>query len=297
VIDTGARPRRLDVPDGVVAHVLRTYDDGIALHQALSDAPRRVVVIGAGFIGAEVASSARALGHEVTVIEAQSIPLSNILGDELGARCAALHERSGVTLLAGTSVDEIAAAPGGGAVLTLGNGQHVHADVLVTGIGVIPNTEWLVDSGLVLNNGVDVDGTLFAHDRVVAVGDVARFAWTRLGMTSAERIEHWQVAADHGRFAAEALLAGRSNAAPISILPYFWSDQYGVKLQMLGRPAPSDHVHLVQHDDEGRLLALYEREGAVSAAFAISKPRALMQLRTALLEGVTIARATEIVSA
>ena len=156
---------------------------------------------------------------------------------------------------------------------------------------MIPNTEWLVGSGLSINNGVDVDGALFAHDRVVAVGDVARFQWTRLGMTSAERIEHWQVAADHGRFAAEGLLAGRSAAKPIQLLPYFWSDQYGVKLQMLGRPAATDHVHVVEDDDEGRLLALYERDGAVSAAFAISKPRQLMQLRAALLDGVTLADA------
>ena len=115
-------------------------------------------------------------------------------------------------------------------------------------------------------------------------------------MTSAERIEHWQVAADHGRFAAEGLLAGRQAATPIQLLPYFWSDQYGVKLQMLGRPASTDHVHVVDEDDEGRLLALYERDGQVSAAFAISKPRALMQLRAALLEGVTVAEARQLLA-
>jgi len=296
VIATGARPRTLSVPEGVTAHVVRSYEDGVALHQALNTEPKRVVVIGAGFIGAEVASSARSFGHEVTVVETQAIPLATILGEELGARCAALHEKGGVTLLAGTSVDGIAADGNGGAILTLGNGHELHADVLVAGIGVIPNTEWLVGSGLSINNGVEVDGALFAHDRVVAVGDVARFAWTRLNMTSAERIEHWQVAADHGRFAAEGLLAGRQAATPIQLLPYFWSDQYGVKLQMLGRPASTDHVHVVDEDDEGRLLALYERDGRVSAAFAISKPRALMQLRAALLEGVTVAEARQLLA-
>ena len=291
VIATGARPRQLSVPDGVTAHVVRTYEDGVALHLALAGEQKRVVVIGAGFIGAEIASSARSFGHEVTVVEAQSTPLATILGEQLGALCASLHEKGGATLRSGTSVDGIAAAGDGGAILTLDNGQTLHADVLVVGIGVIPNTEWLVGSGLSINNGVDVDGALFAHDRVVAVGDVARFQWTRLGMTSAERIEHWQVAADHGRFAAEGLLAGRSAAKPIQLLPYFWSDQYGVKLQMLGRPAATDHVHVVEDDDEGRLLALYERDGAVSAAFAISKPRQLMQLRAALLDGMTLADA------
>ncbi len=291
VIATGARPRIMSVPEGVTAHVVRSYEDGVALHDALNTSPKRVVVIGAGFIGAEVASSARSFGHEVTVVETQTTPLATILGEELGARCAALHGKSGVTLLAGTSVDAVSADGNGGALLMLDNGQELHADVLVVGIGVIPNTEWLEGSGLSLNNGVEVDGALFAHDRVVAVGDVARFQWTRLNMTSAERIEHWQVAADHGRFAAEGLLAGRSQAQPIQLLPYFWSDQYGVKLQMLGRPAASDKVQIVEQDEQGRLLALYERNGAVSAAFAISKPRALMQLRAALLDGVTLAEA------
>jgi len=294
VIATGARPRELSVPEGVVAHVVRTYEDGVALHQALDTAPRRVVVIGAGFIGAEVASSARSFGHDVTVVETQSVPLATILGDELGSRCAALHAKGGVTLLAGTSVDAIAADGAGGAVLTLSTRQTLHADVLVVGIGVIANTEWLIGSGLSINNGVEVDGALFAHEHVVAVGDVARFQWTRLEMTSAERIEHWQVAADHGRFAAEGLLAGRSDAKPIHLLPYFWSDQYGVKLQMLGRPAPGDHVDIIDEDDQGRLLALYERNGAVAAAFAISKPRALMQLRAALLDGITVREAREL---
>lgn len=291
VIATGARPRTLSVPEGVTAHVVRSYEDGVALHDALNTEPKRVVVIGAGFIGAEVASSARSFGHEVTVVETQKTPLATILGEQLGARCAALHGKSGVTLLAGTSVDAVSADGNGGALLTLDTGQELHADVLVVGIGVIPNTEWLEESGLSLNNGVEVDGALFAHDRVVAVGDVARFQWTRLNMTSAERIEHWQVAADHGRFAAEGLLAGRSQAKPIQLLPYFWSDQYGVKLQMLGRPAASDKVHIVEQDEQGRLLALYERNGDVSAAFALSKPRALMQLRAALLDGVTLAEA------
>jgi 3-phenylpropionate/trans-cinnamate dioxygenase ferredoxin reductase subunit len=280
----------------VLAHVVRTFDDGVALQSALSGDHCHVVVIGAGFIGAEVASSARTLGHQVTVIEAQQLPLEAILGTEVAQRCVGLHAQGGSRLLTSASVDEIVPRPGGGATLTLGSGEVIEADVLIVGIGVVPNTDWLIGSGLVINDGVEVDSALFAHDRVVAVGDVARFQWTSLGETVSTRIEHWQVASDHGRFAAESLLAGRAAAQPISLLPYFWSDQYGVKLQMLGRPRPSDAVHIVQQDNEGRFLALYERNGSVSAAFAVSKPRALMQLRAALLDGVSVAGALQVLA-
>jgi NADPH-dependent 2,4-dienoyl-CoA reductase/sulfur reductase-like enzyme len=295
VIATGTSARHLPAPDGVRPLYLRTLEDGVALADALGGGtPLQVVVIGAGFIGAEVATTAADLGHSVTVIEAQEIPLSTILGPELGAICGRLHASKGVTLRTATSVDHIAEGPRTphGATVHLTSGEVLTADLLVVGIGVVPNTGWLEGSGLKLENGVVVDDRLFATDTILAVGDVARFAWHALGTVTPTRIEHWQVAADHGATAAHSLLAGREKAQPAAILPYFWSDQYGVKLQMLGRPAPGDTVEIVLgSEEEGSLLALYTRGNLVSAAFAISKPRQLMQLRAAMLAGCTKAEA------
>ena len=199
-----------------------------------------------------------------------------------------------MALTTGATVERITEGPGApyGATVHLASGEVLTADLLVVGIGVVPNTTWLEGSGLQLDNGVVVDDRLFATDAIVAVGDVARFAWHALGTVTPTRIEHWQVAADHGATAAHSLLAGREKAQPAAILPYFWSDQYGVKLQMLGRPAPGDTVEIVLgSEEEGSLLALYTRGNLVSAAFAISKPRQLMQLRAAMVAGCTKAEA------
>ena len=295
VIATGTSARHLPVPEGVHPLSVRTMEDGMALAGVLTGGtPLRVVIIGAGFIGAEVASAAADLGHVVTVIEAQEIPLGTILGPELGAICGHLHAKKGVALTTGATVERITEGPGApyGATVHLASGEVLTADLLVVGIGVVPNTTWLEGSGLQLDNGVVVDDRLFATDTILAVGDVARFAWHALGTVTPTRIEHWQVAADHGATAAHSLLAGREKAQPAAILPYFWSDQYGVKLQMLGRPAPGDTVEIVLGSEEdGSLLALYTRGNLVSAAFAISKPRQLMQLRAEMVAGCTKAEA------
>ncbi|MEI6700817.1 MAG: FAD-dependent oxidoreductase, partial [Actinomycetota bacterium] len=269
----------------VVAHYVRTYEDGLELASALSGPPKRVFVIGAGFIGAEDASSARSLGHDVTVLETLSIPLSPVLGEQLGLICASLHERNGTKLVTGVTITSIEAVGDGTSIVTLNNGTTHEADVLVIGIGVVPNTDWLKDSELPVDNGVIVDESLFATDTVMAIGDVARFAWNRLGATSLTRIEHWQVAADHGQFAATALLKGRASAGPLQLLPYFWSDQYGLKLQMLGRPEPTDEVTIALQEDDGKCLALFRRGDALSAVFGISKPKQLMGFRQPLLDG------------
>ena len=297
VIATGATPRRLATGAGVVAHYVRTYEDGLQLASSLSGPPKRVVVVGAGFIGAEVASSARSLGHEVTVLETLAVPLSTVLGEELGSRCAALHERNGTTLLTGVTIESIEAGNRGTTRIALLDGTTHVADVLVIGIGVVPNTDWLNESGLELENGVVVDGALFATNTVMAIGDVARFAWTRLGATSLTRIEHWQVAADHGQFAATALLRGRAASPAIQLLPYFWSDQYGLKLQMLGRPELTDEVNIVLEEEDGKLLALFRRGEALSAVFAISKPKQLMGYRQLLLDGCLFDDALKLLNA
>ncbi len=303
VIATGASPRLLPgTEDANHVIYLRTAADGRALRQRLATAPAsaRVVIVGAGFIGAEVATAARALGHDVVVLEALEVPLSPILGRAVGAICGALHARGGVELRTGAQVERIEAPTGvqgsgpSGSVVLAG-GERLEADVLVVGVGVLPATGWLEGSGLELDRGLVVDGALFATETVLGIGDVAAFDWHHLGTVTRTRIEHWQVAADHGAFAAKAMLQGRAHTEPISIVPYFWSDQYGVKLQMLGRPLPDDEVVLIDVEPEtSKLLALYRRGTSLSAAFTISRPRQLMGFRSLLEQGASFDAALEV---
>jgi 3-phenylpropionate/trans-cinnamate dioxygenase ferredoxin reductase component len=153
--------------------------------------------------------------------------------------------------------------------------------VVVVGIGVTPATGWLESSGLTLDNGVVCDAGLFAADGVVAVGDLARWPHPIYGVV---RIEHWEVAAQHGAAAARSLMAGRAAAAPVGDVPYFWSDQYGLRIQMIGHPSPDDEVEVVRGKlDDERFLALYGRDGRLTAALAISMPRQLMAYRPLLV--------------
>jgi NADPH-dependent 2,4-dienoyl-CoA reductase/sulfur reductase-like enzyme len=290
VLATGAAPRRLpgtDHNEGVL--VLRTIDDSLALRQrVLAHGPGcRVVVIGAGFIGSEVASSCLDLDCVVTVLEGLDVPLAGALGPVVGAACGGLHAEAGVELRTGVGVQAVhPAADGvdGGAAghVELADGSTVAADVVVVGIGVAPATEWLADSGLALDNGIVCDEYLFAADGVVAIGDVARFPME--GVPT--RIEHWQMATDMARAAVTGLLAGRGSGPVFSPVPYFWSDQYKVKLQMLGHPNPGDEVVVVDGTLESRrFVALYGRAGRLTGAFAISRPRQLMAYRPLLVSG------------
>jgi len=242
----------------------------------------RLVVIGAGFIGSEVAATVSSMGASVTVIETLPVPLAPALGETLGAALGALHGRHGVSLRTGISVDSIT-GPAGPHRLALTDGSTLEADVVVAGIGVVPEVSWLEGSGLTLENGVVCDEALFAADGVVAAGDVAR--WPFRGEPT--RIEHWQMAADMGAAAAAALLAGRRAAPPFVPVPYFWSDQYGEKIQMLGRPRPGDEVVVVDGDLDGRFLALYRRGASLSAVAALTRPRQLMALRPLLQRGAS----------
>ncbi len=276
VVATGATPRHPFAEEGVL--VLRTLEDCASLREALlAAAPGgRLAVIGAGFIGSEVAATASGLGLSVSVVETLPVPLSPALGETIGAALGGLHGRNGVHLRTGVAVETVKAA--NGPVLELTDGSVVPADVVVAGIGVVPEVGWLEGSGLTLENGVVCEGTLFAADGVVAAGDLARFPYRGEPV----RIEHWQMAADMGAAAASALLAGRAGAAPFEPVPYFWSDQYQEKIQMLGRPAPDDEVVVVDGDLESRFVALYRRRGELSAAVALSRPRQLMAYRSLL---------------
>jgi 3-phenylpropionate/trans-cinnamate dioxygenase ferredoxin reductase subunit len=299
VLATGAAPRRLPGTgtlgprDGLFT--LRTLDDSLALRAAVTAVDEaRVVVIGAGFIGSEVASTCATLGCQVTVLEIMDIPLANVLGPLVGSHCATLHGANGVELRAGVKVEGIGRVESVGGVARPGlsvrlvGDDVLEADVVVVGIGVAPSTQWLEGSDLELDDGVVCDDNLYAADGIVAAGDMARWLWRHDQFEEFVRIEHWEVAANAGLAAARSLLAGRKDALPFNPVPYFWSDQYGIRFQVLGNPGGDDDVEVVEGSlEEGKFVALYGRAGRLRAAFAIGKPRQLMGFRPLLQNGAS----------
>lgn len=299
VLATGASPRRfpdtdhLGPSDGLFT--LRTLNDSLALRTALTTrSSARVIVIGAGFIGAEVASTCAGMGCHVTVLEALDIPLANVLGPEIGAHCGALHGQNGVDLRTGVGVSDISPTPPGSSsgsaslTVTLADGESIEADVVVVGIGVVPSVDWLADSGLTIENGVVCDDRLFAAEGIVAAGDVARWMWQHDGLSEQIRIEHWQVAGEAGVAAARSLLAGRADAASFTPIPYFWSDQFGIRFQVLGNPGGNDEVAIVGGSlEDGKFVALFGRAGRLRAVMAIGMPRQLMGYRLLLEAGTS----------
>ncbi|MDQ1043793.1 NAD(P)/FAD-dependent oxidoreductase [Streptomyces sp. V4I2] len=282
VIATGASARRLPGSSLTGVHTLRTLDDARALRDELGGGPRQVVVIGGGFIGAETASSCAALGHTVTVVEAAPLPLVPHLGAEMAAVCAALHRRGEVDLVTGTGV---AGLRGTAAVtgVALSDGRVLPADTVIVGIGATPNTAWLAGSTLALHDGVLCDdGCVTALPQVVAVGDVARVGGTRA--------EHWTSATEQPRVAVANLLAGRT-LQTVGSLPYFWSDQYGARIQFAGRRQDGDTVRIAEGEladgapAEGGFLALYERDGRTTAVLSVDRPRPFMRARRELVRG------------
>lgn len=274
VVATGATPRRIPGTDGLTGvHVLRTIDDSLALRSDL-DGATKVVVVGAGFIGCEVASSCRTLGLEVTIVDLLPLPLAP-LGPRAGEVVRTLHEDHGVDFRLGTGV---AGFDGHDSVtgVRLADGSTLDADVVVVGIGVVPNTGWLEGSGLELDDGVVCDSSCLARGgdgRVVAAGDVARWEHPRLGSS---RIEHWTNAGEQAAHAAKALLHGPETAGPFEPVPYFWSDQFGKMLQFLGTCGDGDDFEIVEGSvEDGRWVAAYGRDGVTVAALCVGWPARL----------------------
>lgn len=283
VIATGTSVRRLPHAEGAPVFVVRTLDDSESLAPRLVSGAR-VVVIGAGFIGAEVASTAASKGCSVTVVEAMPVPLERQLGPEMGGACAALHARNGVDLRAGIGVASIEAD-----AVVLSDGTRLPADVVVVGIGVDPNTEWLEGSGVLLDNGVlcdaatrvlTADGPL---DNVVACGDVAR--WPNALYDETMRIEHWTNAVEMSGHAAATLLGDVQPFAPV---PYFWSDQYGVKIQFFGRATGFDEVRVVEGSPaDGAGVALYRRGDRLVGVLGLHRMKAVIGYRALLAAGAS----------
>lgn len=281
LIATGATPRRLRVPgadlDGVV--YLRTLRDAIDLRAALLDATR-VVVVGAGFIGLEVAASARSLGRAVTVLEAAPVPLARALGPTMGAVCAAIHRDHGVDLRLSCQIAAIRGSRRAEEVV-LADGQTIPCDLVVVGVGVAPAVEWLAGSGLAIENGVVVDEfTQTSLPDVHAAGDVANWWHPRLGERL--RVEHDDNAQNQGIAAALAMIGMREPYAPV---PYFWSDQYDLTLQYVGH-AHGDEAIVLRGDVARRsFTAFYLAGDRIRAAFAIGRPREIMATRRLIRAG------------
>jgi NADPH-dependent 2,4-dienoyl-CoA reductase/sulfur reductase-like enzyme len=285
VIATGARARGLPGTEHLAGvHTLRTLDDALALREQVAGAGTRVVVVGAGFIGCEVAASCRARGASVTVVEPLEQPLARVLGPTVGAVVAAVHREHGVDVRLGVGV---AAVEGDTQVrsVTLADGSTIDADVVVVGIGVVPDTGWLEGSGLTLVDGVVCDATTLAAPGVVAAGDVAR--WPNETFGELMRVEHWEHALDMGAHAARRLLTPDHEATPYAPVPWFWSDQYDRKIQMAGRVRPDDEMVVVAGSfEDRRFCALYGRDGRVVGALGMNMPARIVKLRTAIADGL-----------
>lgn len=290
VIATGAAARSLPGTEGIRGvHTLRTLDDSTAIREGLR-AGARVAVVGGGFIGSEVAASAKARGCDVTVIESAPAPLVRGLGAEMGTQVGALHHQNSVDLRLGVGVDGVLGTDRVEAV-GLADGSRIEADLVVVGIGVVPNTAWLEGSGLQIDNGVVCDATLCCGPPgIYAVGDVARApnGWLAPWQgSSPSRVEHWTAAVEHGMAVGRNLVAP-DEAAPYHSVPFVWSDQYDARIQVAGHPDARDHVEVlvgsVEDDpDSGRaFLAGYRRDGRLSAVMALNAIRPFVRFRRLL---------------
>jgi 3-phenylpropionate/trans-cinnamate dioxygenase ferredoxin reductase subunit len=269
VIATGLSPRR--VP-GIGGSVLRTLDDARELRARLTPGTR-LAIVGAGLIGCEVAASARSMDVAVDLIDVLPGPLIRVVGPQVCDLVADLHREHGVRLHMGTAV--AGAQPAG---LTLADDSLLPADVVLEAIGGVPETDWLAGSTLRLNDGVVCDSAGRAADGVYAAGDVARW--------DGHRGEHWTNAGEQADQVAAAILG--QEATPVGPA-YWWSDQYDIKLQGLGRPAPEDAVHVVPWGPKRRTVALYSRDDRLTGAVGFSAAAAVMRLRPDIATGAPVA--------
>lgn len=294
VVATGAAARTLPGTRGLAGvHTLRTLDDAEALRADLLTGTPGVVIVGAGFIGAEVASTARHLGLDVTVVEALDVPLERPLGRRMGEVCAALHADHGVRLLCGAGVAEFVGADGRVTGVRLADGRLLPADVVLVGVGARPATAWLAGSGVLVDDGVVCDaGGATTVPGVVAAGDVARYPGP---FTGHARTEHWSGAVEQARTAARTLLTGVSAPGPATA-PYFWSDQYRVRVQLAGHVAPGDEPHVIEGDVDSRcFVAEYRRGAARVAVLAMNRPKPFNRLRRTLVPATADAVRTLVV--
>ena len=296
IVATGSAPRSLpNQPelDGVT--MLRTLDDSLALRRRLEARPR-VVVIGAGFIGLEVAATAAQSGCAVTVLEGATAPMIRGLGAEMGEVVARVHARHGVVVRCGLQVAGIEGANGRTTGVRLGDRELVPADVVVVGIGVSPVTDWVAASGLEVRDGIVCAESLRAAPGIYAAGDCARWVNNLFGEDGEEmRVEHWSNAAEQGQAAARNLLAELAGEppTPYAPVPFFWSDQFDSRIQYVGRAHGNDEVRVVAGDLDGGFMAMYGHRGRLRGVLGVNMPKPVMRLRKLIGERASWEEALE----
>ena len=283
IIATGLTPRRLPgLPELTGVHVLRSLNDSLTLRAELEPG-KRALIVGAGFIGCELAASFRTTGVDVLLVEPQPTPLASVLGEQVGRLVARMHRDEGVDLRCGTGLKTLVGDDSGRVTTAvLSDDTEIKVDVVVLGVGSVPVTEWLKDSGIELGEPSQGGGVLADEvgrtnvEGVWAVGDVA--SWLH-STGSQKRVEHWSNAGDQAKLLAKAF-TGAESSGPAAV-PYFWSDQYDIKIQALGTPLASDTVHLIE-DDGRKFLAYYSRDGFLTGVVGGGLPAKVMKTRAKL---------------
>jgi NADPH-dependent 2,4-dienoyl-CoA reductase/sulfur reductase-like enzyme len=289
VIATGLRPRMLPGGDGLAGvHVLRTLHDALGLRAALNDGLKngaRLVVVGDGVLGAEIAATARGMGLDVTLAGPQPRPLAMQFGPLVSGLLASLHADNGVTLKLGTGVDRIAGEHGRVTGVRLDGGEVLPADLVVVAVGAAPETDWLKGSGLTIDNGVVCDSSCRAANGIYAAGDVARWHHETLGTTL--RLENRTNASDQAGAVADAILGATGPYTPV---PYMWTDQHGVKIQVHGTLHPDAEVTVADGDPEPneqgkrRFVARFRHDGRVTGVLGWNMPKQTIQRRREILD-------------
>jgi NADPH-dependent 2,4-dienoyl-CoA reductase/sulfur reductase-like enzyme len=283
IVATGCRAREWPGAEGV--HMLRSLDDALALKAALAQRPR-VAIVGGGFIGCEVAATARRQGLDVTVVDIAPYPMVP-LGPELGARCADMHREHGVDLRLGVGVAKLSATR-----IELTDGTRIDADLVVAALGAVPNSEWLGAAG-----GVACDATLTTLEDpdVLGAGDV--ISWPHpLADGEQVRVEHWTTAAEHGQLAGKNALLPAAERAPHVLPPYFWSDQYDVKIQAVGFPARAERLEILESEGN-RFVAAGARNGRLVGVVAFNAAKRLGWYRRQLPEHPSFEHIKSVVAA
>ncbi len=286
VVATGVRPRRLPgQPDHPELHVLRTLEDCRALRDSISRA-RSLLVVGAGFIGAEVAATARMAGREVTMLEALPVPFARVLGEQMGQLCARLQTDNGVSVRCGVRLMDFVDSDGGIAA-QLADGTVVRADCGVVGVGTVVDGGWLSGLGVPAEGGLlcDATGLVEGTGNVYGVGDIA--AWRHPTFGDRPRIEHWTSATEQAAVVAQHI-AGAKITRLADAVPYFWSDQYGLTLQLIGRCDLATSVEVLH--DPGVIkgtVAGYFADGALVAVLTFHAPRLLNRYRLLVANGAS----------
>lgn len=289
VIATGAeaiRPAFTRARDLAGVHFLRSLDDSLSLAEDLRGGPTRVAIVGAGFVGAEIASACYMLGIPTTVIEGLATPFQLPLGRAMGSLMAQQLRDHSVVLRTGVPVRRLLGSDRVAGVV-LADDSVIAADLVIVSVGVRPAVEWLRDSGLTLDDGVLCDETCLAAPGVVAAGDVARWPNSRFGET--RRIEHWDNAIRQGLHAATRLLAGDDAVGePYRPVPWFWTDQFGSKLQLAGSTLGYDEFMIVDGTVESRrLVGAYRRGDRLVAGVALNSAKKFLELRRVIEQGVS----------